>query len=361
MQQALTLARQARGSTSPNPPVGAVVVRNGTVVGVGYTLPPGQRHAEIGALEQAGSSAAGATLYTTLEPCCHHGRTPPCTEAVIAAGIGRVVAGAIDPNPLVSGQGMTALAEAGIDTSLETADEIADLYRAFTKYTVSGLPYVIAKFAMSLDGKIATGTGDSRWVTGSLARAEVQQLRRECDAIMVGINTVLADDPQLTARSPDGSPRAIQPLRVVLDGQYRTPPEARMLQEPGTTLIAATLEASKDRAEALKKAGARIWAAPADADGLVPMEQMLTELGRRGIVSLLVEGGGVTLGTLFDAGLVDQVYAFIAPVIIGGSNAVSPVKGQGSALMAQAWQVADAQMRPIGQDWLVTGYPRKRE
>ena len=359
MQQALALARQALGSTSPNPAVGAVLVRDGATVGAGYTLPPGQRHAEIGALEQSGPLAQGATLYTTLEPCCHFGRTPPCTGAIIAAGVKKVVAAYLDPNPLVAGKGLATLREAGVEVALAETEGVGELYEAFAKHVTTGLPFVSAKFAMSLDGKIATYSGDSKWVTGPLARAEVQRIRRESDAIMVGINTVLADDPQLTAREPDGSPRARQPLRVVLDSHCRTPPAARLLREPGNTLIATSAEAPAEQVTLLRRAGAEVFTGPLQTPGMVEMSRVLTELGQRGVVSLLVEGGGITLGTLFDTGLVDKVYVFIAPVIIGGSQAASPIEGQGTARMSEAWQVAGSEIRQIGPDWLISGYPAR--
>ena len=357
MQRAVELARGALGSTSPNPAVGAVIVKDGAVVGEGYTLPPGQRHAEVGALEQAGHLADGATLYTTLEPCCHYGRTPPCTDAIIAAGINEVAVAVIDPNPLVAGKGMEKLRDAGIAASIAPAEGAEELYEAFGKHIITGLPFVTAKFAMSLDGKIATYTGDSKWVTGPLARAEVQRMRRECDAIMVGINTLLADDPQLTARGSDGRPLEQQPLRVVLDSHCRTPSKAKMLSEPGKTLIITSSDATGNEIERLQQAGAETWTSPLHEPGMLEMGEVLVELGHRGVVSLLVEGGGITLGSLFDDGLVDKVKVFIAPVIIGGMQAASPIEGHGPELMSQAWRVGGAEIRQIGPDWLITGYP----
>lgn len=359
MQRAMELARGALGSTSPNPAVGAVVVQRGEIAGEGYTLPPGQRHAEIGALGQAGTLAKGATLYTTLEPCCHFGRTPPCTDAIVAAGVRKVVSAAIDPNPLMAGKGLDSLREAGLEAVLQPCQGARELYEGFAKHVTTGLPFVVAKFAMSLDGKIATYTGDSKWVTGPLARQEVQLMRRECDAILVGINTVLADDPQLTARTPDGSPYARQPLRVVLDSHCRTPTDARMLGEPGGTLIVTSSEAQSTDIERLRSAGAEVWTSPLHSPGMVEMGEVLVELGHRNVVSLLVEGGGITLGTLFDSGLVDKVNVFIAPVIIGGSLAASPIEGHGPEFMNQAWHVDEASIRQIGPDWLITGYPTR--
>ena len=355
----MSLAWQALGHTSPNPAVGAVVVRAGEVVGEGYTLPPGQRHAEIGALNQAGPLASGAALYTTLEPCCHFGRTPPCTDAIIAAGIKEVITASIDPNPVVAGKGLEKLGAAGIGVRLEPCEGVSELYEAFAKHVNTGLPFVVAKFAMSLDGKIATYTGDSKWVTSPLARAEVQRMRRECDAIMVGINTVLADDPQLTARDCRGLPLERQPLRVVLDSHCRTPSDARMLKEPGETLVITSSDAPGTATERLKQAGARVWQGPLHSPGMVEMGEVLVELGHRGVVNLLVEGGGITLGTLFDDGLVDKVKVFIAPVIIGGSLAASPIEGHGPEFMAQAWRVEQTAIRQIGPDWLITGYPTR--
>ncbi len=359
MQRAVALARQALGTTSPNPAVGAVIVKDGAVVGEGYTLPPGQRHAEVGALDQAGPLAAGATLYTTLEPCCHFGRTPPCTNAIIAAGISEVAVAVIDPNPLVAGKGMARLREAGIAARIEPAEGAEELYEAFGKHIATGLPFVTAKYAMSLDGKIATYTGDSQWITGPLARSEVQRMRRECDAIMVGINTVLADDPQLTARDNDGVALARQPIRVVLDSHCRTPSAARMLAEPGKTLIVTSSDARGSEIERLREAGAETWTGAQHEPGMLEMGEVLVELGHRGVVSLLVEGGGITLGSLFDDGLVDKVKVFIAPVIIGGMQAASPIEGHGPEFMSEAWRVERTEIRQIGPDWLITGYPGK--
>jgi diaminohydroxyphosphoribosylaminopyrimidine deaminase/5-amino-6-(5-phosphoribosylamino)uracil reductase len=361
MKRAFTLARQALGTTSPNPAVGAVVVKDGIIIGEGFTLPPGQRHAEIGALEQAGAAAQGATLYVTLEPCCHYGRTPPCTQAVITAGIKKVHIASLDPNPQVFGRGCLELEAAGVEVIKEDCQEAHELYEAFTKHINTGLPFVSSKFAMSLDGKIATHTGDSQWVTGPEARNLAQQMRRECDAVMVGINTVLADNPRLTARDQHGALRERQPLRVVLDTHARTPVEARILQEPGTTLIFTSVAAPAERTKRLVQAGAEVTPIKTSPDGRVDLGEVGVKLGQRDVVSLLVEGGGRVLGSLFDAGLVDKVYAFIAPVIIGGSGAPSPVEGEGVSLMANVWRLERARLQPIGADWLITGYPQRKQ
>ena len=259
MERALELARSVVGATSPNPSVGAVVVKDDIEIGWGATSPPGQEHAEINALKQAGASASGAALYTTLEPCSIFGRTPPCTRAIIDAGVAQVNVAAIDPNPLVSGNGCAELRSAGIDVQVGEQSEAAQaLYEAFAKHVNTGIPFVSVKFAMSLDGKIAVTSGDSKWVTGVEARSLVQQMRRESDAIMVGVNTVLADDPQLTARDPHGEPLPRQPLRVVVDSRCRTPASARMFEQPGSTVVATTLQTPDPRIEQLTGAGAEV-------------------------------------------------------------------------------------------------------
>ena len=363
MARAVELARSVLGSTSPNPAVGAVLVKDGHVVGEGATRPPGQSHAEIVALREAGEQAKGATLYVTLEPCCHWGRTPPCTRAVIEAGVAEVVVAASDPNPLVAGNGLTELRNAGISVSRMNGDpqscqDIRDLYEGFAKHIITGLPFVTVKFAMSLDGKIATHTGDSKWVTGPQARALVQQMRRETDAVMVGIKTVLADDPALTARDSAGIPLARQPLRVALDSHCRMPAESQLLHQPGQTLVYTTAAAPAANVRGLEKTGAEVVKLTATPLGQVCPSEALSDLGRRGVVNLLVEGGGLTLGSLFDNGLVDKVHAFVAPVIIGGINAASPVEGTGAESMAQALRLERASSRQIGPDWMITGYPQ---
>ncbi|MCE2462923.1 MAG: bifunctional diaminohydroxyphosphoribosylaminopyrimidine deaminase/5-amino-6-(5-phosphoribosylamino)uracil reductase RibD, partial [Dehalococcoidia bacterium] len=248
MRQALALARLALGTTSPNPAVGAVIVRDGVVVGEGFTQPPGHAHAEVMALQQAGRNSRDASLYVTLEPCCTYGRTPPCTQAIIAAGISEVHAAITDPNPRVNGKGLSELEATGIKVYRGDGEEEArEMYEAFARHVNTGLPFVTAKFAMSLDGKIATHTGDSKWVTGPLARGHVQEMRRTCDAIMVGVNTVLRDNPRLTARDRDGSLLSRQPLRVILDSKARTPTDAILLSEPGLTFIAVTRSAADGR------------------------------------------------------------------------------------------------------------------
>ena len=359
MKRAVELAHQVMGSTSPNPAVGAVLVKDGAEIGTGTTQPPGQDHAEIIALKQGSDQARGATLYTTLEPCCTWGRTPPCTKAIIQAGIAEVHFAVVDPNPDVSGKGRDELAAAGIQVMEEEAEGAHELYEAFAKHITTGTPFVTSKFAMTLDGKIATHTGDSKWVTGPEARGFVQQLRRVCDAILVGVTTALTDDPYLTARDDDGNPLGRQPLRVVLDSTCHTPVGAIMFRQPGSTLIATTRAAPDSRVEALEQAGAEVVVLPAADDSRVDLPSLLFHLGSKGVVNLLVEGGGSVHGAFFDRGLVDKVYAFVAPVMVGGETSLSPVEGQGVAVMDNAWRLTNTRIEQIGPDWLIIGYPQK--
>jgi diaminohydroxyphosphoribosylaminopyrimidine deaminase/5-amino-6-(5-phosphoribosylamino)uracil reductase len=363
MALAVRLAQSALGRVSPNPAVGAVIVRDGVIVGRGATQPPGQAHAEIVALQEAGAAARGATMYVTLEPCSHYGRTPPCADAVIAAGIRAVHAAVLDPNPIVNGRGVARLREAGIAVTVGPATDAAlEVIANHRKHCTTGLPLVIAKFAASLDGRTATHRGDSQWITGPQARAYAHRIRAQSDAIMAGVNTVLADDPQLTAR-PGGRNAPRQPLRVIVDARCRTPPQARLLQEPGATLVATTAAAPDGARRALEQAGAEVLVLPeaAGAEGMVSLPALLAELGRRDITSVLVEGGGTLLGSLFDAGLVDRVLAFLAPVVIGGRAALPAVGGNGAALMADAWRLEAVRTRRLGPDVLVAGNVVRRD
>ena len=354
MLRALELADGAVGKTSPNPPVGAVVARDGRIVGEGRTQPTGQAHAEIVALRQAGELARDATLYVTLEPCWHYGRTPPCTNAIIMAGVAAVHASMLDPNPRVDGRGITALRAAGIRVTLgEGREEAEELAAPHAMFVTTGMPLVTLKFAMSIDGKIATRAGDSKWITCEESRRYVHSLRARSDAIMAGIGTVLADDPQLTARDGMDVPFSRQPLRVVVDSRGNLRPDATMLRQPGKSLVAVS-EISEGAREALELAGAEIFATPT-GNGRVDLRALLTELGRRGVTSVLVEGGGALAGSLFDARLVDRVVAFVAPVVIGGDRALSPVGGQGATLMSDAIRLSDVRIERFGADVAVIG------
>ncbi len=351
MQRAIDLARKAVGTTSPNPPVGAVVVKDGRVLGEGRTLPPGQGHAEVEALRMAGGDARGAELFVTLEPCAHHGRTPPCTDAIIGAGVSAVRVAVMDPAPYTAGRGVETLRRAGVAVTVDDGPREAwRLVEAFAKHVTTGLPFVVAKFAMSLDGKIATRTGDSRWISNEASRREAHRLRAEADAVMVGIGTALADDPKLTVRDvPNESGR--QPLRVVVDSSGRLPATSAMLGEPGRTLVAV---ANDDAARAAGKTGADVFEA---GGGRVDLARLMAELGARGVMSVLVEGGATLHGTLFEQRLVDKVVVFIAPVIIGGDGAPGPVAGEGAEVVAGALRLDAVEYAELDGDIMVVGYP----
>lgn len=355
MQRALALAERALGSVSPNPAVGAVLVRDGEVVGEGFTQSPGGSHAEIVALRQAGEKARGAALYVTLEPCCHFGRTPPCTVAIIEAGVAEVHFSILDPNSRVFGRGKQELEAAGIRAvSGEGEERAAEVNEAYLKHIQTGLPFVIAKYAMSLDGKIATRTGDSRWITSEEARRWAHRLRSQADAVMVGVGTVLSDDPQLTARDARETPAPRQPLRVVVDSRGRTSPKAALFHQPGRSLVAVASDAARKTFQRIGE-GVDAIAFPGE-DGRVDILSLLRYLGSREVTSVLVEGGGTLLGSLMDAALIDKVYAFVAPVLVGGREAPSPFAGTGVARMAESLRLQKVRVETRGPDVLFSGY-----
>lgn len=357
MRRALVLAARGRGRTSPNPMVGAVLVRDGRIVGEGWHRQAGGPHAEVFALHAAGAAARGATLYVTLEPCCHQGRTPPCTRALIAAGVAEVHAAMLDANPLVGGRGLAELEAAGVRTFLgEHEDEARLLNEAFITYVTKQRPFVIVKYAMSLDGKIATASGASRGLTGAVWQHKLHRLRSEVDAILVGVNTALADDPLLTARPASG--RVRQPLRVVFDSLLRLPVAARMLHEstPGKTLIVTTAQADETKAQALRRRGAEVVRL---GDATVDVTQTLSELRRREIGSVLVEGGGRVIASFVAAGCVDKVIAVVAPLMVGGAQAPTPMAGAGVAGLAQALRLGDVSVQRAGDDIVITAYPQR--
>jgi diaminohydroxyphosphoribosylaminopyrimidine deaminase/5-amino-6-(5-phosphoribosylamino)uracil reductase len=358
MEQAIALARLAMGQVSPNPAVGAVIVNKGITVGQGFTQPPGSWHAEIMALQQAQEKARGGVLYVTLEPCCHYGRTPPCTRAVVASGIKEVHLATIDPNPVVAGKGKAELERNGIKTQVgEHETQAKEIIEAYSKYITTGMPFVIAKFAVSLDGKIATRTGDSKWITGEEARRVAHNLRYTADAVMAGVNTIIADDPQLTIRCGGGKGGAMkkQPLRIIVDGRGRTPPSARIFKEIGKTLLTTGRGLPENTLKSLSATGAEIMEFPGQ-DNSVDLTALFKNLGGRGVTSVLVEGGGILLGSLFDAGLVDKVIAFIAPVVIGGAEAKTAVAGGGAARILDARRLERVTSEKIGDDIMVSGY-----
>ena len=359
MRQALAIARYATGRTSPNPMVGAVILRDGRIVGQGWHRKAGTPHAEINALQQAGELARGATMYVTLEPCSHHGRTGPCADAVIAAGIKKVVVAMNDPNPLVAGQGIGKLREAGIEVVEGVlAAEAAKLNEVFIKWISTKLPFVVLKSAMSLDGKIAAHTGHSQWITGPESRQRVQELRDSYDAILVGIGTVLADNPSLTTRL---SYKGKNPIRIIIDSMARTPLDAQVVTDGlAPTIIVVTPDAPQERVNALREQGIEILFVELKEKG-VDLRQTFEVLARREITSILIEGGASINGSVMEEQLVDKIYWFIAPKIIGGQGALGPVGGQGVTDVNQAHLFEDMTMEPIGQDLLISAYMCNRE
>ena len=367
---ALGLAARGEGQTAPNPMVGAVLVRGGRVVGRGYHTRAGAPHAEAVALAQAGPRARGATLYVNLEPCCHFGRTPPCVDAILAAGVERVVASLEDPDPRVRGKGFRALRAAGTRVTVgPLAREARRLNESFLKRAVAGRPFVTLKAGMSLDGRIATRTGESKWITSVAARAAARQLRREHEAVLVGVNTVLRDNPRLTVRSRgNGSgPRAAtsggQPVRVVLDARLRTPPGARVLVDGAGPVIIVTLpRAPRARRLRLEEAGALVVEV-AGRNGRVGLDGALRELGRRGISSVLVEGGSEVLGSILDGRIGDRLVLFVAGRVLGGRGALPVFGGRGAARLKDAPRLRQVRVRPIGRDLRIDGrlvFPRSK-
>lgn len=361
MVQALRLAKRAYGQTSPNPMVGAVLVQDGEVIGRGWHHRAGAPHAEIEALADAARrhrSASGATVYVTLEPCCTHGRTPPCTEALIRAGVTRVVVAAVDPNPRHAGQGLVRLREAGITVDSGVLEaESNRLNEAFNHWIVHRIPWVTAKSAMTLDGKIATASGQSKWITGPKSRAHAQRLRLGVDAVLVGVETVLADDPSLTVRTQPGFRRpAWHPvkLRIILDTRARTSLESRLVSDDGraSTLIVVSESADPAKIAALQ-ARVTVIRAP-ERDGRIDLAWLMPELGRMGVLHLLVEGGGTVLASFFEAGLVHRIAFFYAPRILGGEESRRSVAGQGFRSLAEAPSLTDVESRRFGEDLFIT-------
>ena len=354
MERALELGRRALGLSSPNPAVGAVIVRDGEIVGEGFTQEHGGRHAEIVALEQAGDLARGATMYTTLEPCSHHGRTPPCVEAMIEAGLDAVEIAVLDSHPLVNGTGWRALEESGITTRVgQCADEARLHFQGYFKRIATGMPLVIAKYAMSLDGKIATHTGSSQWITGEEARARVHELRSTVDAIITGAGTLSQDDPQLTARDGEGRPLERQPLRVIADSHGRAPTNARVFHEPGRVLVAT---AADDACRPFREIGKNVsTAAFPGEEGRVDLPALLRHLGHEGALQVMTEAGEALLGAFFDEGLVDQAEIYIAPLVIGGRDARGPVGGSGVADVGDARRFRTMSFERVGADIVARG------
>lgn len=357
MRLALRLAAKGRGLTNPNPMVGAVVVKDGEIVGRGYHQRAGQPHAEILALQEAGEKARGATMYLNLEPCAHFGRTPPCTEAILKAGIKRVVAGMIDPNPLVSGRGVSRLRRAKVQVDVGLlAEECRQLNAPFVKYITTGKPLITLKAAVSMDGKVATNLGEARWISSAESRKYVHKLRQRVDAIMVGIGTVLQDDPLLTVRLPSlKKPR--QPWRVIVDSNLRLPLRSQIVRtaEHYPTLVAATNSAPVYQIEQLEKANVKVLIVTKDRQGRVNLAVLMEELAKRGILSILLEGGPTLNGSALQEKLVDRLIFFIAPKLIGGEKAPGAIGGKGINRLKDAIPVKNLRVRRLGIDLLLEG------
>ncbi|MEW6357512.1 MAG: bifunctional diaminohydroxyphosphoribosylaminopyrimidine deaminase/5-amino-6-(5-phosphoribosylamino)uracil reductase RibD [Planctomycetota bacterium] len=350
MRMALALAERGRGKVEPNPMVGAVIVKGGKVVGKGYHRWFGQAHAEVNAIRDAGRRAKGATLYVTLEPCTTYGKTPPCTDAIIAAGLARVVVASPDPT---QGDARRILRRAGIEMVFGPCREEAnELNAPFFKLRLLGLPYVTAKWAMTLDGKIATRTGDSKWISCEASRRMVHVLRSQVDAIMVGIGTVLQDDPELTARTPRGR----NPRRIILDSRARVPLKSKIVRTARDveTIIATTRTAPKKKSAALERAGCEVLVLPARL-GAVDLKRLMRTLGRRELSHVLVEGGAKVLTAMLAADLIDRVWVFIAPTILGGEGARSPILGEGPSAMSDALKLRDVETLSVGSNQLLKG------
>ncbi len=356
MQRALALAQRGKGRTSPNPLVGAVIVNTGKIVGEGYHQEVGGPHAEIHALQAADEKAKGGTLYVNLEPCCHWGRTPPCTDALIQAGIAHVYAAHRDPNPKVTGKGIQQLEQAGINVTVELcADDAEKLNEVYIKYVKTGHPFVILKMAMSLDGKLATSTGESQWITSQASRQKVHELRNEADAILVGIGTITSDNPALTTRLPHKQGK--DPTRVVLDSYGRTPTSAKVFnsESEAGVIIAVTPQAPAKNIAILEKAGAEVIVTPAK-EGQVCFKTLMETLGAQGITSVLVEGGGKVNTSALASGVVDKAMCFVAPKFIGGNQAPGVLDGEGIARLADAQQLERLTITELGCDILIEGY-----
>ncbi len=360
MKMALDLAKKGEGFTSPNPMVGAVIVKDQKVVGKGYHKAAGEAHAEVNAIDDAGALAKNATLYVTLEPCNHKGRTPPCTEKVVSSGIRRVVAAMNDPNPGVKGGGLDYLESCGISITLGVCEKEAKrLNEIFIKHALTKRPFTIVKCAATLDGRIATKTGDSRWVTGEESRQFVHQLRHAVDAIMVGINTVEKDNPSLTTRltTPIKNVKQLDPTRIILDTHLRISEKAKLLQlhsDSDTILITGPL-ISNDKKTRLEKKGVRVIESPV-LDGLIDLDRLMDLLGSLGITSLLIEGGGRVFASALSAGIVDKVLFFYAPKILGGDDGIPICRGPGVDLMDYCIPVMDIRVRRFGDDVMIEGY-----
>ena len=357
MELALELAKKGMGKVNPNPMVGAIIVKNGKIIGQGYHEVYGQAHAEVNAFNSVIEDADGATMYVTLEPCSHYGKTPPCVDKIIENKISRVIVGSVDPNSVVSGKGIKKLRDAGIEVITGVLeDECKKLNEVFMKYIVSKEPFVILKSAMSLDGKIATSKGESKWITGEKARMEVHKLRNEVSAIMVGVNTIIKDNPQLTCRLENGR----NPIRIVVDSTLRIPIESKVISDidEAKTIIATTDKANSDKILELTNAGVTVLIIKSK-DGRVDLQELMIKLGKLNIDSILLEGGGTLNFSALEQGIVDKIQIYISPKIIGGEKSKTPVGGNGIELLKDAFKIQGLTSRCVGEDILIEGYIKK--
>lgn len=350
MKLALEYAQKGCGWVNPNPMVGAVIVKDGRMIGTGYHQRYGELHAERNALASCTESPQDATLYVTLEPCCHYGKTPPCTEAILESGVRRVVVGSVDPNPMVAGKGIRILRQHGIEvTEGVLCEACAALNKVFFHFIRTRTPYVVMKYAMTMDGKIATSSGRSKWITGEAARRRVQEDRHRYSCIMVGVGTILADDPLLTCRLPDGK----NPVRIICDSHLRTPLKSRVVQtaEQVPTIL-ATCSSDEVRARPYREAGCEIFMLPSK-DEYVDLRELMTILGEKEIDSVLLEGGGTLNWSALQSGVVNKVQAYVAPKLFGGTDAKSPVGGIGVEDPKKAFRLAPPRITQMGDDILL--------
>jgi diaminohydroxyphosphoribosylaminopyrimidine deaminase / 5-amino-6-(5-phosphoribosylamino)uracil reductase len=357
MKRVLRLAARGKGKTSPNPMVGALVVKEGRVVGEGYHRKAGEAHAEIVALRKAGTDARGATLYINLEPCCHVGKTPPCAPAVIEAGVTEVIVGMEDPNPRVSGRGIEALRQAGLKVRVGILEkDCRRLNEAFCRYIVSKMPFVILKVASTLDGKVATRYGESKWITNESSRHQVHRLRSEVDGVLVGIGTVMKDNPQLTSRIKGGR----DPFRIILDSHLRIPEDAKVVTPSSSrTILATTVEAPQERVEYWRSRGVQVLVFDS-ISGRVPLRSCLSKLGEIGMMSLLVEGGSQISGSFLDEEWVDKLLLFLAPKLMGDEQAIGIFGGVGKRSMEEILPVREMRIKILNGDILIEGYLGKK-
>lgn len=357
MELALNNARTMKGQTDPNPLVGSVIVNDNYIVGIGAHMKAGEPHAEIHALRMAGEAARGGTIYVTLEPCSHFGRTGPCAAAIIEAGLQKVVIASLDPNPVVSGNGVKMLEDAGLEVIVGVGGEQSrQMNEVFNKFIVEQRPFVTLKAASTLDGKIASRTLDSKWITSEEARLDVHELRSENRAILVGVGTVIEDDPELTSRIPNGR----HPLRIVLDSSLRTPLDAKLVTDGlAETWIFTSCHYNQEKRQALEASGVRVF--ETSGEKRVDVLDVVRILGEQSISSLFLEGGGTIHSAFIENGLVDKVVLYFAPKLIGGKDAPTFLEGTGFELMKDAIELADGEFTKIGKDFKFTGYPVKKD